>query len=39
MTPTMLELDRLEKRYGDTIAVADVSFSILKGEFVAVMGP
>jgi spermidine/putrescine transport system ATP-binding protein len=39
MAPTMLELDRLEKRFGNAIAVADVSFSILKGEFVAVMGP
>ena len=35
----MLEIDRVAKRYGDTIAVADVSFSIEKGEFVALMGP
>jgi spermidine/putrescine transport system ATP-binding protein len=39
MTPTMLELDRLEKRFGNTVAVAEVSFSIMKGEFVAIMGP
>jgi spermidine/putrescine transport system ATP-binding protein len=35
----MLELDRLEKRFGNSVAVADVSFSISKGEFIAVMGP
>jgi len=39
MAQSMLELDRLEKRFGNTTAVADVSFSILKGEFVAIMGP
>ena len=39
MAPTMLELDRLEKRFGNSVAVADVSFSINKGEFIAVMGP
>src|SRR3984957_13128435 len=38
MTSAMLELDGLEKRFGDTVAVADVSFSVLKGEFVAIMG-
>ena len=37
--PIMLELDRLEKRFGNSVAVADVSFSIAKGEFIAVMGP
>jgi spermidine/putrescine transport system ATP-binding protein len=35
----MLELDRIEKRFGDSVAVADVSFSVSKGEFIAVMGP
>jgi spermidine/putrescine transport system ATP-binding protein len=39
MTAAMLELDHLQKRFGTATAVADVSFSILKGEFVAVMGP
>jgi spermidine/putrescine transport system ATP-binding protein len=38
MTSVMLELDGLEKRFGDTVAVANVSFSVLKGEFVAIMG-
>jgi spermidine/putrescine transport system ATP-binding protein len=39
MVPIMLELDRLQKRFGNAVAVEDVTFSILKGEFVAVMGP
>jgi spermidine/putrescine transport system ATP-binding protein len=39
VAPVMLELDCLEKRFGKSIAVADVSFSIGKGEFIALMGP
>jgi spermidine/putrescine transport system ATP-binding protein len=39
VAPLMLELDCLEKRFGKSIAVADVSFSIGKGEFIALMGP
>jgi spermidine/putrescine transport system ATP-binding protein len=39
MSTVMLELDHLEKRYGGTVAVADVSLAINKGEFVAIMGP
>jgi spermidine/putrescine transport system ATP-binding protein len=35
----MLEIDRVAKRYGETVAVADVSFTIEKGEFIALMGP
>ncbi|MCB4771272.1 ABC transporter ATP-binding protein [Ancylobacter sp. Lp-2] len=35
----MLEIDRVAKRYGDTVAVAEVSFNIEKGEFIALMGP
>jgi spermidine/putrescine transport system ATP-binding protein len=39
VAPVMLELDCLQKRFGDSFAVADVSFSISKGEFIALMGP
>jgi spermidine/putrescine transport system ATP-binding protein len=39
LTVTMLEIDRLAKRYGRQTAVADVSLEIGKGEFVALMGP
>ncbi|GLK83779.1 ABC transporter ATP-binding protein [Ancylobacter defluvii] len=35
----MLEIDRVAKRYGGTLAVAEVSFTIGKGEFIALMGP
>jgi spermidine/putrescine transport system ATP-binding protein len=35
----MLELDGLQKRYGAAVAVADVSLTINKGEFIAIMGP
>ena len=39
MAPVMLELDACEKRFGNSVAVADVSFAISKGEFIALMGP
>jgi spermidine/putrescine transport system ATP-binding protein len=39
VAPVMLELDGLQKRFGNSVAVADVSFSISKGEFIALMGP
>ncbi len=34
-----LSLDSLSKRYGDSLAVADVSLSVAKGESVALLGP
>src|SRR6516225_3397205 len=34
-----LTLDRLEKRYGDHVAVASVSLGITDGEFVSLLGP
>jgi spermidine/putrescine transport system ATP-binding protein len=39
MTATLLEIDRVAKRYGDQTVVHDVSLAITKGEFVALMGP
>jgi spermidine/putrescine transport system ATP-binding protein len=35
----MIEIDRVAKHYGDQVAVAEVSFVIEKGEFIALMGP
>jgi putative spermidine/putrescine transport system ATP-binding protein len=34
-----LTLNRLSKRYGETVAVADVSLSVARGESVALLGP
>ena len=34
-----LELARVSKRYGDTLAVRDVSFQVARGEFVTLLGP
>jgi spermidine/putrescine transport system ATP-binding protein len=39
MTVTMVEIDHLAKRYDAHVAVADVSLTIGKGEFIALMGP
>ena len=39
MAVTMFELQDVAKRYDSHIAVADVSLTIDKGEFVALMGP
>lgn len=35
----MLEVDGLTKRYGDLVAVDDLSFRIEQGEFATVLGP
>ena len=34
-----IEVDRLTKRYGDLLAVNDISFSVSKGEVFAFLGP
>jgi ABC-2 type transport system ATP-binding protein len=36
---TAVVVSNLEVRYGDTVAVADVSFTVSPGEVVAVLGP
>src|SRR4051812_4691156 len=35
----MIELNRLVKKFGELVAVNDVSLSIRRGEFFAVLGP
>jgi len=39
MSISLVEFERVTKRYGDFAAVDDVSFEIERGEFVAIMGP
>jgi ABC-2 type transport system ATP-binding protein len=36
---TVIEVEHLSKRYGDTVAVADVSFGVEKGEIFGILGP
>jgi ABC-2 type transport system ATP-binding protein len=35
----VMEVDRLRKRYDDTIAVDDVSFALEEGEISGILGP
>jgi ABC-2 type transport system ATP-binding protein len=35
----MIEVANLSKRYGPTLAVSDVSFSVQKGEVLGFLGP
>ena len=35
----MLEVSKLVKRYGDNLAVSDISFSIMPGEIYGLLGP
>jgi spermidine/putrescine transport system ATP-binding protein len=37
--PPDIVLDRVEKRFGDTVAVADLSLAVERGEFIALIGP
>ena len=39
MGEPFLALDRVSKRYGETVAVADIDLSIQRGEFVVLLGP
>jgi ABC-2 type transport system ATP-binding protein len=36
---TMIELDRLVKKFGDLVAVNDLSLTVPRGEFFAMLGP
>ena len=36
---TVIEVDHLRKRYGDTVAVRDVSFTVERGEIFGILGP
>ena len=39
MTDNVIEVKSLLKKYGDFIAVNDISFNIKKGEIFAFLGP
>ena len=36
---TVITVDHLQKRYGDTVAVRDVSFTVERGEIFGILGP
>src|SRR3978361_733883 len=36
---TVIEVKNLQKRYGDTVAVRDVSFAVEAGEIFGILGP
>ena len=36
---TAIRVEGLRKRYGDLVAVDDVSFEVAKGELVGLLGP
>jgi ABC-2 type transport system ATP-binding protein len=38
MTP-VIDVQHLRKRYGETVAVGDVSFSVRAGEIFGILGP
>ena len=35
----IIEVEHLRKRYGDTVAVDDVSFAVEEGEIFGILGP
>src|SRR4051794_35747138 len=35
----VIEVQNLQKRYGDTVAVRDVSFTVDRGEIFGILGP
>jgi ABC-2 type transport system ATP-binding protein len=37
--PAVIEVQHLHKEYGDTVAVADVSFTVHEGEIFGILGP
>lgn len=37
--PAMIEVQNLHKRYGETVAVDDVSFTVQEGEIFGILGP
>jgi len=37
--PAVIEVEHLHKEYGDTVAVADVSFTVHEGEIFGILGP
>jgi ABC-2 type transport system ATP-binding protein len=37
--PAVIEVQNLHKRYGDTVAVDDVSFTVQEGEIFGILGP
>ena len=39
MTAALVELEGIEKRFDDFVAVRDANLTIMAGEFVAIMGP
>ena len=39
MNEPLLQIDRLTKAYGETAILKDVSFSVVQGEVVVIIGP
>jgi spermidine/putrescine ABC transporter ATP-binding subunit len=39
MTPPLVEIDRVSKKFGDLVVAQDVSLTIQRGEFLTLLGP